>query len=247
MNLRGFVDYSTVAKQNMKYRVQFVGYSAYITHRRDKKFLAVIDFMTGATSVFIETAEIFLSNACEFLSFASSLSDFLKKFSQSDAPKGDDKIVDWVVGENKMTIDPPRRVPQVVQRLGKNMFQLHAMLQVVQVVGSQIERRPHSDFLSEVLKEGYARIELHGIGIFSKDGLTIRKPKVSNLLAFITTDNGIIVMREEEFKKKPSGFRPMDKSEIVMVETGIAMAGLQAADVVNGDAPEAAKKRSDAA
>jgi hypothetical protein len=51
----------------------------------------------------------------------------------------------------------------------------------------------------------------------------------------------VIVMREEDFEKKPGGFGPMDESEIAMVETGIAMAGFQEADVVNGDARRLAK------
>ncbi len=71
-------------------------------------------------------------------------------------------------GEDRICLDPGADPKKVIRRLANRFRQIEPVLEHADIIGSQIERRPYSEYLDEIEATGFAHPKVHGVGVFDK-------------------------------------------------------------------------------
>ncbi len=158
----------------MEYEVRFVGYAAFVVTRKEDLH-AWLDFVTGRTRLFVRGGDVSSPSGRELSRFIARLPTHLdelnNKLRQNTARRSSGDV-EWNFGENEISLDPSFDPAKVIRRFEARLHQLEPVLEQAENIGLEIVRRPYAEFVDEINETGIARIEFHGIGVFSKGKLT---------------------------------------------------------------------------
>jgi hypothetical protein len=77
-----------------------------------------------------------------------------------------DSYTEFTHGDNQVRLTAGAGPKKVIRRLANRFRQIESVLEHTDIVGSQIERRPYSEYIDEIRATGFAKPEVHGVGVF---------------------------------------------------------------------------------
>jgi hypothetical protein len=153
----------------MEYEVRFVGYAAFVVTRKEDLH-AWLDFVTGRTRLFVRGGDVSTPSGRELSRFIAKLPTHLDELRQDTARRSSGDV-EWNFGENEISLDARSNPAKIIRRFEARLHQLEPVLEQAENIGLQIVRRPYAEFIDEINETGIARIQCHGIGVFSEGSL----------------------------------------------------------------------------
>jgi hypothetical protein len=154
----------------MQYYVKFVGYMAQIVTKKEE-IHAILDFLTGSTSLKVSGGYVIVPNRCALGPYIASLLTCLNdpdEKSKLSMTRHGVSSTELTHGEDRIRLAPGADPKKVIRRLANRFRQIEPVLEHADIVGSQIERRPYSEYLDEIEATGFAQPKVHGLGVFDK-------------------------------------------------------------------------------
>jgi hypothetical protein len=152
----------------MEYYVKFVGYSAQIV-TKEEAIHAMLDFVTGSTYLYVSGGHVIVPNRCALGPYIASLPACLNDLnakSKRNMTGRPDSYTGLTHGDNQVRLTAGAVPKKVIRRLASRFRQIEPVLEHADIVGSQIERRPYSQYIDEIRATGFAKPEVHGVGVF---------------------------------------------------------------------------------
>jgi len=167
----------------VQYGVTFVGYSANVIARkytRETNY-ASLDFVTGGALVHAETGFVAVPVLTELGPFLRSLPGRASQIRQLLQQAAEGKLTEHSElysvtssptminirrGESVIAFAPGTHLARFIKEATKRFLEIDQVLTQAQQIGSQIKRRPYSEYIEEIEKTGISRVEGHGFGLF---------------------------------------------------------------------------------
>jgi hypothetical protein len=169
----------------VEHRIKFVGYGAYILTKRGDLH-GTLDFITGDAHVVVR-GEHFEVPAGEL--FITTL----------PAHRDDLKHKGWPgrVRRAEKKINPDLRTdPRTARPWAARFRQIEPVLQKAEILGSQIKRRPYTEYLDELRETGIARVEIHGEALFRNRTLIAFNPVTLSAFVVLLSNSSFSVHLE---------------------------------------------------
>jgi hypothetical protein len=123
----------------------------------------------GVTSLYVSGGHVMVPNRCALGPYIASLParlDDLNEISKQSMTGRPDSYTELTHRDNQIHIalgDDPKKV---IRRLANRLRQIEPVLKHADTVGSQIERRPYSEYIDEIRATDLAKPKVHGVGVF---------------------------------------------------------------------------------
>jgi hypothetical protein len=164
----------TMAAQTTQYGVKFVGYSAVVMARKYGREVeyATLDFITGYASVLGDYSSV-TSKRADLGPLVRSLPDLKSELqallSQHPAhgleQKGSNRIT-VARGQNTICVAAGTDLKKFIRQITKRFLEIEQLLEQAEKIGSEIKRRPYSEYIAGIEKTGLAQVEGHGFALY---------------------------------------------------------------------------------
>jgi hypothetical protein len=172
-------------KNELRFGIKFVGYAAYVIalkgplERPEELDYAILDFVSGGALLHGDEGFVSVPKRSDLAPFVSSLRpqiDFL--LTQQEAARGTAlNRIDVSFGANKISFEPAADLQCLVAQLEERGRAVRKVLKEVERVGAAIVRRPYDEYIDELSKTGFARVEGYGFGLFENGKLYFRSER----------------------------------------------------------------------
>ena len=165
---------TTMAAHTTQYGVQFVGYSASVMARKCGREVeyATLDFITGYASVNGDCGRV-NSQRADLGPLVRSLPDLKNELeallSQHPAHGLEEKGSNMITvfrGQNTIWVAAGTDLKKFIRQITKRFFEIEQVLEQAEKIGSEIKRRPYSEYLAGIEKTGLAQVEGHGFALY---------------------------------------------------------------------------------
>jgi hypothetical protein len=165
---------TTMAAHMTQYGVQFVGYSASVMARKYGREVdyATLDFITGYASVLGDCGWV-NSKRVDLGSLVRSLPDLRSELqallSQHPAHGLEEKGSNMITvsrGQNTICVAAGTDLKKFIRQMTKRFLEIEQVLEQAEKIGSEIKRRPYSEYLAGIEKTGLAQVEGHGFALY---------------------------------------------------------------------------------
>jgi hypothetical protein len=96
----------------------------------------------------------------------SELQALLSQQSARGLEEKDANMVNLSRGQNTICIAVHTNVKKFIRQVTKRFFEIEQVLEQAEKIGSEIKRRPYSEYLAEIGKTGVAQVEYHGFALY---------------------------------------------------------------------------------
>jgi hypothetical protein len=167
-----------------RYGVKFVGYSAYVIARKYGREIdyAQLDFEAGVASIHADGGWVMVPKRTDLGPFLQTLPELANELRDllcqgtAQVPEESDgrppasgaagEMVTMAHGQNTVCVAPGTEVSRFIRQITKRFTEIEQLLEQVEQIGSDIKRRPYSEYIDEIGRTGLARVESHGFGLF---------------------------------------------------------------------------------
>jgi hypothetical protein len=172
---------TTTMAHKTKYGVQFIGYYASVMARkygRDVEY-ATLDLITGYAFLRGDCGSVD-SQLADLGPFVKSLPDLKSELQslicQHSANGGkSSNEVTLCRGENTVRVAADADVNRFIRQITKRFFEIEQVLEQADKIGSEIKRRPYSEYIAGIEETGLCEVEYHGFALLV-DGRLILHP-----------------------------------------------------------------------
>lgn len=157
----------------IQYSVKFVGYGAYVIARKYGREVdyAMLDFVSGSTNISADGGFVIVSRRVDLGPFVKQLPDVgteLRHLLRQHMAEGLQERVSVVlsIGRNTISVARGTDVDKFIRQITKRYSEIEQLLAQAEQIGSRIKRRPYADYIGEIERDGLARVEAFGFGLF---------------------------------------------------------------------------------
>jgi hypothetical protein len=164
---------TTMVAHKTQYGVKFVGYSAWIIARKYGREVeyAQFDFVSGYAFLRSDCGSV-KSELADLGPLVKSLPDLKSELqallSQHPAHGLEEKgrnMVTLSQGQNTVCVAADTDVSKFIRQITKRFFEIEQVLEQAEKIGSEIQRRPYSEYIAGIRTTELREVEYHGFAL----------------------------------------------------------------------------------
>jgi hypothetical protein len=159
----------------VKYAVQVVGYSARVLKKGRQDELAMLDFISGCTSLHSDDGWVGARDRIHLASLVESIPELASELRQTmlhDRQEKEERVqskiatASWVTlarGEYELHLSRGADVDKFCRQITTCFLEVRDILEQAEKIGTGIKRRPYMEYIDGIAQSGVAAVEYFGL------------------------------------------------------------------------------------